>query len=92
MIQECENHKDVSKGFCQNATGWIYSHLEHHTVRDEETSAVSFLLKIQPNSECEEAGMTFGAVKAMKQLALEFMCLLSEPGCRHTDGNLHPLG
>lgn len=30
-----------------------------------------FVLKIQPNSECQEAGMTFGAVKAMKQLALE---------------------
>lgn len=27
--------------FGQNPTGWVYSHLVHHTVRDDETSAVS---------------------------------------------------
>lgn len=38
----------------------------HHTVRDEETTVVS-LSKIQPNSACQEARMTFGAVKAIKR-------------------------
>lgn len=39
----------------------------HHTVQDEQTTAVSFL-EFQPNNEFQEAGMTFGAVKAIKRL------------------------
>lgn len=56
------------KQFQLTTRAWIFSHYSvHHTVRDEETTVVS-LSKIQPNNACQEAGMTFGAVEAIKRL------------------------
>lgn len=70
QIVKTHNRMDCQQFQPKLEIGFSFSHyLVHRTVRDEETTVVSFFfLKIQPNNACQEAGMTFGAVKAIKRL------------------------
>lgn len=60
----------------------------HHTVRDEETRGVSFFKN--PNKECQEAEMTFGAAKAINRLGLEIrVCSVNPVVVTEVETSIH---
>lgn len=97
MIHQCEGwqHTFVNS-FRQSSTGWTFSHhLLHHTVqRRGNHCSVCFVLFCFFNPTKQRMSWSWDDLWCSERhkAALELQGQLCEPGSRHREGNLQPLG
>lgn len=89
-IQQSKHHQWYIRWFinCFSQKAASFSRLVSRTVRYQEES----FCKIRPTTNVKKLGWPLVQRKLLKRLCFRVTRLLNDPGCRHTDGNLHPLG